>query len=124
ACDGSPRTKLGAHSLKASRRRVLLSGRARETNCSGVEVASVELALARLVGDRCAFLSDKGRLGRAAPCTVPVFLRAHIRRGATVAKWSFAKHVRLPPGRYELAVRSTDDLGRTGPVQRKGFTIR
>ena len=114
ACASSaqpPHAYVTRRTLKATRRGLSISGQA-YSRCSGgagvtdQPVARVTLAIARIIGSRCAFLTAKGVFTRARSCRKPLGLRV---KGA--GSWSFATKARLAPGRYALYAYAT---GRDG----------
>jgi hypothetical protein len=122
AC-GRPRASITRSSIRASRRRLSLSGRAAAFRCergrrAPGRVVSVRLYVARRAGRRCRFLTRRGRLGPTRSCRRRSFLRARLgpRRPGKVP-WSFRKRVRLPGGRYVVGVRAR---GANGTVSRSG----
>jgi pseudomonalisin len=95
--------------VRASRRRLSLSGTASDRGCragGAGRVARVRVAVARRAGKRCRFL--EGRKGFTAPrsCSRRVYLTA---KGTT--RWSYAFRGRLAKGRYRAYVRGTDASG-------------
>jgi hypothetical protein len=93
---------------RLTRRGLLLHGRATDHGCNGT-VERVLVAVARLQGKRCRFLSSRGKLGRARACTKPRYLLAY---GAE--DFALGVHGRLPRGRYTVTVRAVDGAGNLG----------
>ncbi len=94
-------------SLKASKRKLRIRGRASDGGCGGA-VARVELAISRKAGSKCRFASANGKLTRARRCSQAVFLKA-----AGTAAWSLS--LKLPRGSYTVQLRARD---RAGNLQR------
>jgi hypothetical protein len=112
-----PVSHITRRSEKVTRRRLSLRGTSTDRVCvvgsSRIgKVSRVDVFLGRPKGRRCRFLNAKGRLGRARPCSRPVYLRAKLRgsRG-----WTLTKKVHLPAGKYIAGARGTD---RSGHVER------
>jgi hypothetical protein len=106
----------------SSRRRLAVSGSARDRGCGG-RVARVQVAIARrLVGANtahkrtraCRFVTQGGALGAPRPCASRRWLTA---RGTTAWKLKLAR--RLPAGYYESWVRGVDAAGHAERVSRR-----
>jgi hypothetical protein len=82
-----------------------LRGRASERGCEGGRVTRVEVAVARVSGKRCRFLSRTGKAGPATSCARRRYLRA---RGTSRWSLQIAKPAR---GRYRLWARAIDRAG-------------
>ena len=82
-----------------------ITGRAR-SRCG---IQRVDVAVARNVGRRCAFLRRSGRLAAPRRCLPPRYLRATGRR-----RWRLRVTAPLPPGRYVVRSRALDRHGRPG----------
>ena len=106
-------------SLRISRKRVLVRGRAADHGCqaSGAfgtrkgRLARVVVAVALRSGNRCRFLRPSGQLSSARSCSRPVFVAA---RG--LASWTLKLKTPLPAGRYQVWSQSADT---SGNVERK-----
>ena len=109
-CRGRTAPVVRGARLRSRAGRLRLAGRARPARCGG-RIARVEVAVARVSGRRCRFLSRSGRLGPRRRCRASdaSFLRA---RGTSA--WSL--RVRAPRGRYRAFVRATDVFGNVGRV--------
>ncbi|MGZ6674666.1 MAG: hypothetical protein ACXVFM_20190, partial [Solirubrobacteraceae bacterium] len=95
--------------VKASRRRLSLTGTAGDRGCradGAGRVTRVRVAVALRVGKRCRFL--KGRKGFSKPrsCSKRNFMAA---KGTTHWRYAFRGH--LAKGRYRAYVRATDAAG-------------
>ena len=66
----------------------------------------MRVAVARLVGTRCRFLTGKQGFARPRSCSKRIFLAA---KGT--AHWRFAFRGHLAKGRYSAYVRGTDAAG-------------
>lgn len=125
----TPHAYLVRGTRRASRRQIRFAGRAYascRTDDSAAQrtVRRVDFAFARLVGGRCAFLSRKGRLQRARPCSRPTLLAA---KGRTA--WRVNRAVKIRAGRYAIWARATDGTGtreapRTKPNSRFRLIVR
>ena len=119
--------------LRATRRRVSLSGRTVDLACRGNaqrgRVRSVDVAVARRVGKRCRWLGRSGRIGKRVSCAKPVYRRARLgRQRAGKVPWTARVAARLPRGSYLARVRATDTGGaverRVGRYNRRSFRVR
>jgi hypothetical protein len=132
-----PRSSISGRNLKATKRRIQLSGRSREVDCKTGRLAvgkvkRVLVSVARIGGrGRCRFVRGSGRLGATRPCNKPQYLRARIlkKRGQRdKTLWSLSKRVRLPVGSYVVTVRGVDASGHRETQSRstntKTFTLR
>jgi hypothetical protein len=79
----------------------------------------VEVAVAKLSGKRCRFLTAKGKAGKARACGKPVFLKA---RGT--AKWTLKIARRPAAGRYEVFARAVDAAGNKGKVVTRMLRVK
>jgi len=104
----APVSRISAHTLRVSRRGLVVRGRATDTAPAGLKprVAKVLVALALRVGGRCRFAAAGGGFGPSTACDRPAYLAA---RGAS--RWTFAYHHRLPRGRYLLRAQAVDAAG-------------
>jgi hypothetical protein len=117
-----PRSSISRDHLRATRRRMLLSGRTIDRVCNtGTsksafrgKVARVTVSVWRHSGKRCRFLTAKGRLSKARACSkaiqIPVKAR-YLGKRTDKTAWSFRRRVRVPAGVYTFAARGTDALG-------------
>ncbi len=118
----APRSSISRRHLRASRRRLLLSGRTIDRVCNtGTSksafhgrVARVTISVWKHSGRRCRFLTRKGRLSKARSCRkairIPVKAR-YLGRRTDKTAWSFRRRVHIPRGVYTFAARGTDALG-------------
>jgi hypothetical protein len=126
---GRPLASITRSSLRASRRRLSLGGRASAFRCvrgrrAAGRVVGVQLFVARRAARRCRFLTRRGRLGRARSCRRRSYLRARLGpQRAGKVPWTYRTRARLPRGRYVVGVRARDANGR---VSRRGgrYTVR
>jgi hypothetical protein len=132
-----PRSSISTRHLKATRKRLALSGRAIEVDCVTGKLATgkvkrVLVSVARLQPKaRCRFLRRTGTLGGARACAERSYLRARVeaKRGERrKTLWALSLKVRLPRGRYVVVVRGIDAKGRhetiSRPTNTKTFRIR
>jgi hypothetical protein len=118
---GAPTVTRSRRGVRATRRTITISGRAKDRGCVNGKpgqpvtgtITKVEVAVARLRGKRCAFLSARGRAARAAACTKPRWLRA---KGTNA--WKLAVRGRLARGSYAFYVRGFDRSGNVTPARR------
>jgi len=129
---GGCKTLRGPHSsfttrgVRYDRRRIVLVGRSSERECDGrpVAIRVVQLAVARVVGGRCRFLSAMGKPGPRRACTRRFYLLA--RGGGR----GFGLRIPGPlaPGGYVARIRAVDVEGRPEDRLAQGhvlhFTIR
>jgi hypothetical protein len=116
-------------SLRISRSRVLVRGRASDHGCqpSGVlgarkgRLARVLAAVALRDGKRCRFLRPSGRLSSARSCARPLYVPA---RG--LGSWTLKVKAPLPRGRYHVWSQSADTSGNVERKRRRilGGTVR
>jgi hypothetical protein len=95
--------------IKASRRRLSLTGTASDRGCragGAGRVKRVRVAVARQAGKRCRFLKGKTGFTRPRSCSRRVYVTA---KGTT--RWSYTFRGRLAKGRYRAYVRGTDASG-------------
>ena len=133
-CPAAPRGSISRGGLRASRRNgIRFVGRAVAYRCSdegrnvkGGKVTRVQVAVARRIGRRCAWVGRRGRLGRPASCSARRYRRARlgkVRSGKV--PWTFRSRARLPRGRYVVTVRVRDANGRlSDPTGRRYATKR
>jgi hypothetical protein len=132
-----PRSSISGRNLKASRRRIQLSGRSREVDCKTGKLAvgkvkRVLVSIARISGGgRCRFVRGNGRLGSTRACNRPQYLSARIlkKRGQrNKTLWELNRRVHLPAGRYVVTVRGVDANGHRETQSRstnsKTFTLK
>ena len=92
--------------LRITRRGMNMFGTARDlTPCPG-RVSRVLVAVAKVNGKRCRFVSPAGRLGKSRSCSKPRYLPA-----AGTDRWSLRLRARLPRGRYRAQPRAIDAAG-------------
>ncbi|MEA2275729.1 MAG: pseudomonalisin [Solirubrobacteraceae bacterium] len=103
-------------SLHATRRGVALTGTASDRGCGAAGAGRVGVAIARLAGSRCRFLSAHGRLGAPRSCARPAYLTAH-----GTARWRLSIRARLPRGSYRALVRAVGAPGKPAVVR---FSVR
>jgi hypothetical protein len=114
---GRPLASITRSSLRASRRRFSVSGRASAFRCvrgrrAPGRVTGVQVYVARRTSGRCRFLSRRGRLGPARSCRRRSYLRARLGpRRAGKVPWTFRTRARLPRGSYVVGVRARDPQG-------------
>jgi hypothetical protein len=111
----APSARLGK--AKLTRKGVTVRGTARDTGCG--KVANVAVAVAKVQGKKCRFLSSLKRFTPARSCRKPVFLTA---KGTT--RWSYALKTRLGKGRYLVMARATDTAGNRSRLVRKAAKAR
>jgi hypothetical protein len=100
---------------RASRHHVL-RGTARDTGCG---LDRIQISVARKLGRKCAQLSRRLRIGRAASCSRRIWLPV---RGTT--RWTFRLPKRLDAGRYVVRTRATDFAGNRQRPRRRILTLR
>jgi pimeloyl-ACP methyl ester carboxylesterase len=135
SCDAS--RPPGASVSRTSRLRrgsISLRGRAVAFRCaSGQQVAGtvkrVYVTISHRAGGRCRFLGANGRLTSRRSCSRAVRLRARLgRRRPGKVPWALSKRVRLPRGRYTVALTALDargkSSGRRGRFNRTIFRVR
>jgi BNR repeat-like domain len=107
--------------VRASRRGLVIRGRAQDRGCrrARAKVAAVDVAVARRVRRRCAFLRGNGRLGRPSSCRRRTFLAA-----TGGSRWKLAVRGALPRGRYTARARVTDAAGNVGTTRSVRFKVR
>jgi hypothetical protein len=102
---------------KLTRKGITLSGRATDKGCS--RVANVSVAVAKVSGKKCRFLSSLRKFVKARSCRKPVFLKA---KGTSA--WTYKLKTKLGTGRYIVMARSTDTSGNRSRLVRKGARAR
>ena len=108
----APVTATTSQRLRAGK--LVLRGTARDAGCAARpgraatrgSVASVQVTLARPVSGGCRFVTARGGLSKAMPCSSPVALVAKGTRA-----WSLTTRGKLAPGRYTITVRAYDARG-------------
>ena len=121
-----PHSSFTTHGVRYDRRRIVLVGRSSERGCDGrpVAIRVVQLAVARVVGGRCRFLSAMGEPGPRRACTRRFYVLA--RGGGR----GFGLRIPGPlaPGGYVARIRAVDVEGRPEDRLAQGhvlhFTIR
>jgi subtilase family serine protease len=106
--------RLQRRSVHATRRGVTVRGTA--GGCGAAGAGRVRVAIARLAGRRCRFLSAHGRLGAPRSCARPAYLSAH---GTT--RWRLSIRARLPRGGYRALVRAAGASAKPAVVR---FSVR
>ena len=118
----APRSSISRRKLRASRRRLRMSGRTIDRVCStGTSksafrgrVARVTVSVWRKSGSRCRFLAKNGRLSKRRSCRKPIRIPVKTRflgHRTDKTAWSFNRRVRIPRGTYTFAARGTDAFG-------------
>jgi subtilase family serine protease len=118
----APRSSFTRSSTRASRRRLVLAGRASDRGCGAGgagRVKRVRVAIARASGKRCRFLALKAGFGKPRSCSRAGYLVA---RGTT--KWKLTLRRRLPAGTYRAYVRANDGAGNAGKAVSLRFRVR
>ena len=134
ACAAAPpRSSISRSGVRATSRRVSLSGRTVDLACRGNSqrgrVRSVEVGVALRVGSRCRWVKRNRALARPGSCRKPVWRRARtgpLRAGKV--PWTARVPARLPRGTYLARVRATDTGGaverKVGRYNRRAFRVR
>ena len=100
------------------RRSVSIRGQAFDAGCSGI--ARVQVAVGRVSGKRCRFVTAKGRFGKSRACAKPSFLKV---KGTF--DWALAiKRARLSKGRYVVIARVVDAAGNVSPLSTSRKRVR
>jgi pseudomonalisin len=118
----APRSSFKRKSLRASRRRLVLAGKASDRGCGKAgagKVKRVRVAVARTNGKRCRFLALRAGFSKPRSCKSAGYLVA---RGTT--KWKLSLRRRLPAGTYRAYVRATDSAGNAGKAVSLRFRVR
>jgi subtilase family serine protease len=118
----APRSRFKRSSTRATRRRLVLAGRATDRGCGAHgagKVKRVRVAVARMKGGRCRFLALKAGFSKPRSCRSAGYLVA---RGTT--KWKLTLRRRLPAGTYRAYVRATDAAGNPGKVASLRLRVR
>jgi hypothetical protein len=110
----APKSLPSHGTLRVSRSRVSVRGRAADYGCRGTggllerrgELARVVAAVALRSGKRCRFLQLSGTLSKARSCSRALYLPA---TGLTT--WSLKVGGTLPPGRYQVWTQALDTAG-------------
>lgn len=119
-----PSSRIDRRRSRITRGSVVLRGSASDTACGeDASVRRVDVAVARLAGRRCAFLTRRGRLARPSSCSRPRFLRTQTPSGQS-SRWVFRQgRLELPAGRYAAWSRARDGAGNVEPRRsRRGQT--
>jgi hypothetical protein len=117
-----PRSSISKRHLRATRRRLLLSGRTIDRVCNtGTskstfrgKVAKVTIFVSKKSGKRCRFLTSKGRLSKRRSCRKPIAIPVKTRflgHRTDKTAWSYRHRVHIPRGKYTFAARGTDAVG-------------
>jgi hypothetical protein len=102
---------------KVTRKGIKASGRATDKGCG--RVANVSLAVAKVSGKKCRFLSSLKKFTPARSCRKPLFVNV---KGT--AKWSYALKAKLGKGRYLVMARATDTAGNRSRLVRRAARAR
>jgi subtilase family serine protease len=117
----APRSSFKRKSLRASRRKLVLAGKASDRGCGTAgagKVKRVRVAVARTSGKRCRFLALRAGFSKPRSCKRAGYLVA---RGTT--KWKLSLRRRLPAATYRAYVRATDSAGNAGKVVSLRFRV-
>jgi hypothetical protein len=122
----APRVTRSRKRIKGTRTRITATGTSSDRGCvNGKEnqpikggVTRVEIAIARQIGKKCAFVNARGKIAKAGKCTAQKFLKA---RGT--AKWSLSLKGRFPKGKYVMFARGIDRSG-NATATRRGIRFR
>jgi hypothetical protein len=112
----------GARGIAATRGGVRVRGTASDRGCGPRgrgTVRVVQVAVARLDGRSCRFLSSKGRAGSRRSCRSPIYRAAEF-----TAHWRFVQRGRLAPGRYLVLARAIDAVHRRSATASRTVRIR
>ena len=104
ACTGSAQPTVSVTAKIISPHGLLLAGTA-AADCPS-QVHSVAIAVARVTGKKCSFLSSHHRWGKRGSCTPTTYLPA-----TGTYSWGFAVKLKLGRGTYRVWPRATDDHG-------------
>lgn len=123
----SPHAYIVRRTLRRSRRGFSVRGHAfgrcaPTTGGRRPQVTRVRVAVARITGRRCRFVSARGRLSRLRSCRRPIALLV---RGTTT--WRLSKRARLQRGHYRLYAWAYDSSGRREAMSKRQnarFTVR
>jgi len=120
---------------RVTRKRILLTGRTTDLECSPEgrsvrtkrKLARVEVSVATRRGKQCRFLTSKGTLGSLRSCARSVWLRTKTvsfdaRKSKT--SWQLARAVTLPRGSYSVTVRGIDRDGNVEVKKRSSNRAR
>ena len=110
--------------VRLSRKRVTITGTARDRGCKGKSgaVTRVSVAVYRKVGRKCQFLSASGKLTGRRSCRTSGYQLA---KGTK--KFSFSvkmKRKKLPRGKYIVAVQAADRAGNLSRKRTKSARVR
>jgi hypothetical protein len=126
--DAAPQVTRSRRQIRASRRRLRITGRASDHGCANGQpdqpvhgtIVRVQVAVARMVRNRCAFLSRQGAEGPPRLCRRTRFLTA---RGTE--RWQLGLRGHFRPGRYRMYVRAFDRTRNRSAIGRRvRFRIR
>jgi hypothetical protein len=106
-----PTTTLRSRDVRRGGGAIRLAGRSSDRGCAATasslgrkgHVETVVISIARVTGNRCRFLSPKGRLEPARSCARPTLIPAKGTR-----RWSVRLRAALPAGTYEVVARGID----------------
>jgi hypothetical protein len=118
----APRSSFKRGSTRATRRKLVLGGRASDQGCGARgagKVKRVRVAVARMSGKRCRFLALKAGFSKPRSCKRAGYLVA---RGTT--KWKLSLRRRLPAGTYRAYAQATDAAGNPGKLVSLRFRVR
>ena len=118
---GAPTVTRARKGVKTSRRGITISGKAKDKGCVNGRpgqpikgtITKIQVAVARKVGKRCAFLTKKGKARKAGRCKKPRWLAA---KGTN--KWKLSVRGRMGKGTYVFFVRGFDKSGNITPARR------
>jgi hypothetical protein len=114
ACRDRLRPIASISSLRLTRHRFSLTGRARDRGCGANNAGSVRrtrVALAEVVRGGCRFVNARGHLGRRRSCRRQLFLTASSKGSGASRGFRLRRRFTLPPGRYVAVVRAFDVAG-------------
>ena len=94
-----------------------MRGRARDRGCAGVR--RVLVAVSKKRGNRCRFITRRGRYLRARSCKRPHRLRARGR-----LRFTLRLNVRLRRGYHVVSVRAVDNMQNRSKRRRATFRVR
>jgi len=118
----APLSAFSRRSLRASKRRLVLRGTARDRGCGARgtgRVMRVTVAVARLSGSRCRFMRSVTGFLSSRSCTRATYIKA---RGTS--RWHLTMRRRLPSGTYRAYVRAVDSAGNVGKRKALRFRVR
>jgi hypothetical protein len=103
--------------IRASRKRVRLTGRTSDTGCRTAaerNALATSISIAKREGRKCRFLQRDNKLSKRRSCSKPIRLRAKGKYSLKRLKleWSFTgKRLRLPRGTYQVRAYGADQSG-------------